>query len=73
MPGQQAEDHRTIDQVENYFTINLFSDFPPVDAPLPHHTGGVPPRVEEALAKQCKEGRVALSLGKKLPEKAPKW
>ena len=52
--------------------------FPPstcvtVHAPLPHYTGRVPSRVEKALAKQGKEGGVALSLGEKLAEDEFGW
>src|SRR5271170_2155261 len=72
VPGKQAKDHRSVDQVEDNLPIDFFANLAAVDAAPPHHTRRVPPRVQKSLPKQRQKAGIALALRNELPEQSAK-
>src|SRR5271170_4978873 len=59
---KQTKDHRSVDQVEHDFSIDLFSNLTAVDAAPPHDTRRISPCIKKSLPKQRQKPRVALAL-----------
>ena len=67
---EQAEDHWSIDKVEDQLTIDVLANFSANDSALPHHAGGGSADMQEALAKQREKPWIVLPFREKLAEEA---